>query len=166
MGREVAQPIIGLAPQATCRHGRVTSNVRRRSASTLLARFGAFRMHPKKEPLLPFGGPAVSAATELVPRLRPAACASLRIARSLKRLPRPAVPGWHGSAGAAVLCLRAGPASAASAAFCCFRFVGATPNSPVKATSTSCAPGPRGSQVLSSTSRPWRSAGGRALPLR
>lgn len=29
MGREAGPPIIGLAPQASCRHGRVTSNVRR-----------------------------------------------------------------------------------------------------------------------------------------
>ena len=35
MGREAAQPIIGLAPQATCWHGRVTSNVRHHKDSRL-----------------------------------------------------------------------------------------------------------------------------------
>jgi hypothetical protein len=38
------------------------------------------------------------------------------------------------------------------------------PNPSVNATPTSCAPGPRGRPALSSASRPWLSAGGRALP--
>jgi hypothetical protein len=38
------------------------------------------------------------------------------------------------------------------------------PNPSVNATPTSYAPGPRGRQGISSASRPWRSAAGRALP--
>jgi hypothetical protein len=154
LGREAAQPIIGLAPQATCRHGRVTSNVMRR----LLA---------------------------IAAGIRSVSCTGHRIVNcSGKHFPRPQRRSGKNQStatnaalteaflihrvqpvGAALLGLPAGSASGLTAPCSHLRFVvGATHNPSLNATPTSYAPGPRGRQAPSSASRPWRSAGGRALP--
>ncbi len=49
LGREAGRPIIGLAPQASCRHGRVTSNVRPR-VNTVVATRGAARRTARLSP--------------------------------------------------------------------------------------------------------------------